>query len=355
MSKLTVNNVKIVGMSACVPETVEENLTLPIFKNEEEARKVIVSTGIERKHIVQPGTTASDLTVVATEKLIKALGWVKDSIDLLVYVCQSRDYLAPMTSCVLQDRLGLSNGCCVMDVPFGCCGFVNGMSIAASMLSHGCLKRGLLINAETNSTNRSKKDRTVRPLFADAATVTALEYSDGGVPMNFTFGVDGGGLSAIYTKYGGMRYPITPETLQEVEIEPGIIRKGNDMVVNGVDVFSFAIKEPPRALKEFIVQFNIDINKIDLLLLHQANKFIDEKIRKSINIPAEKCPYCLEEYGNVTCASIPLTLVARCKEQIASKSNHILACGFGVGLQWSCMDFFIDNIVCTDVQIYKVG
>ena len=353
MAALTINNVKVVGMSACVPETVEENLTLSIFENEDEAQKIIASTGIERKHVVKPGTTASDLTVVAIKKLIAELGWDKESIDLLVYVCQSRDYLAPMTSCILQDKLELSKGCCVMDVPFGCCGFVNGMSVAASMLSHGGLKRGLMINAETNSTNRSKKDRSVRPLFADAATVTALEYNDSASPMNFTFGVDGSGLSAIYTKYGGMRYPITPEALQEVEIEPGIIRKGNDMVVNGMDVFGFAIKVPPRALKDFIAQYNIDIDKIDLLLLHQANKFIDEKIRKSIKVPAEKCPYCLEEYGNVTCASIPLTLVARCKRQLETKSNHILASGFGVGLQWSCMDFFIDNIVCTDVVIYK--
>lgn len=353
MSVLTINNVKVVGMSACVPERVEENLTLPIFANEEEAEKIIASTGIERKHVVEPGTTASDLTVVAVEKMISELGWEKESVDLLVYVCQSRDYLAPMTSCILQDRLGLSQKCCVMDVPLGCCGFVNGMSIAASMLSHGGLKRGLMINAETNSTNRSKKDRTVRPLFADAATVTAMEFDEDAKPMNFTFGVDGSGVSAIYTKYGGMRYPITPEALQEVEVEPGIIRKGNDMVVNGMDVFSFAIKVPPRALKEFIVEFNIDTESIDYLVLHQANKFIDEKIRKSIKIPAEKCPYCLEDYGNVTCASIPLTLVARCKEQLEHKSNHILASGFGVGLQWSCMDFYVDNIVCTDVQIYK--
>lgn len=227
------------------------------------------------------------------------------------------------------------------------------MSIAASMLSHGGLKRGLMINAETNSTNRNKRDRTVRPLFADAATVTALEYDVNAKPMNFTFGVDGSGISAIYTKYGGMRYPITPETLQEKEVEPGIIRKGNDMVVNGMDVFSFAIKVPPRALKECIAQYNINVDTIDLLLLHQANKFIDEKIRKSIKIPAEKCPYCLADYGNVTCASIPLTLVTQCKERLHNNANHILACGFGVGLQWGCMEFNIDNIVCTDVQIYK--
>ena len=90
-----------------------------------------------------------------------------------------------------------------------------------------------------------------------------------------------------------------------------------------------------------------------ILMFPKINILYNEKIRKSIKIPAEKCPYCLADYGNVTCASIPLTLVTQCKERLHNNANHILACGFGVGLQWGCMEFNIDNIVCTDVQIYK--
>lgn len=352
MSNLTVKNVRVAGMSACVPERIEENIDLPIFSSKEEAQKVIDSTGIERKHVVDPGTTASDLTVVAAEQLINELGWEKDSIDVLVYVSQSRDYIAPMTSCILQDRLGLSKGCFTIDAPLGCCGFVHGMSMAASMISHGNLKRGLMINAETNSLNRSKKDRTVRPLFADAATVTALEFDENAKEMRFSFGVDGKGSKAVMMKYGGMRYPITPESLMEVEVEPGVIRKGNDMVVNGMDVFAFAIKVPPKALKDFIQDFNVNTEEIDLLVLHQANKFIDEKIRKALKFPAEKVPYCLQDYGNVTCASIPLTLVTRCQDKLQNDDCNILASGFGVGLQWGCIQFHTSKIKCPEIKIY---
>lgn len=45
-------------------------------------------------------------------------------------------------------------------------------------------------------------------------------------------------------------------------------------------MFFIAIKVPPRALKECIAQYNINVDTIDLLLLHQANKFIDEKFVK---------------------------------------------------------------------------
>ena len=59
MSRLTIDKVKIVGMSACVPAKIEENIDLPIFKDSAEAMKVIASTGIERHRIVDKGTTAS--------------------------------------------------------------------------------------------------------------------------------------------------------------------------------------------------------------------------------------------------------------------------------------------------------
>lgn len=353
MSQLTINSVRIAGMSACVPATVEDNRTLPIYKEESEALKVIASTGIERHHKVDDGVTASDLTVKAVEGLLNQLGWDSQDVDCFAYVCTSRDYIAPQTSCVLQDRLNLRSDCCVFDLPFGCSGWVYGMSIVASMMSHGTLKRAILVAAETNTQNRNPRDTTVRPLFGDAATATALEFDpEKSRPMNFMYGVDGAGFDAVWAPYGGMRNPVTPEALVEKEVSPGVYRRGVDMIVNGMDVFGFAIKQPPRSIKELIETFSIDVETVDLLLLHQANKFIDEKIRKAIKIPAEKTPYCLEEYGNVTSASIPLTMVSRCREQLAGDMRHCIACGFGVGLAWASMEFYAGDVKIPEVITY---
>ena len=346
MSALTTKNVKIAGMAACVPDRVEETIDLPIFTSREEAEKVIASTGIVRHRVCDEGVTASDLSVKAVRRLLADMSWSENTVDCLFYVCTSRDYIAPQTSCILQDRLGLRNDCFVMDLPLGCSGWVYGMSVITSMMQTGSFRRGLLIAAETNTKNRNMKDRTVRPLFGDAATVTALEYDAAwDKPMNFVFGVDGSGASAIMTKYGGMRNPTTIEALQEVEFEPGVIRRGVDMEVKGMDVFGFAIKRPPASLKELVATFDIDINSIDYLYLHQANKFIDEKIRKALKVPAEKVPYCIDDFGNVTSASIPLTMVTRTAEQLSSNQRHCIACGFGVGLAWASVEFWAGGIV----------
>lgn len=336
-----------------MPQNVEKNIYLPIFDSPVEAEKIIASTGIREHRYVNTDVTASDLSVVAVKQLLKDLNWKSEEVDCLFYVCTSRDFIAPQTACILQDRLNLRNDCFVMDLPLGCSGWIYGMSVISSMMSHGSFKKGLLIAAETNTKNRSKKDRTVRPLFGDAATVTALEYDETAGKMNFMFGVDGSGYQAIWAKYGGMRFPADEESVKEKEIEPGITRKGTDMVVNGMDVFAFAIKRPPKALKEMIEEFEIDTEKTDYLLLHQANKFIDEKIRKALKFPEEKVPYCLEEYGNVTSASIPLTMVSRLAEALKNKPLNFLACGFGVGLAWATMQFETkEPIVVSEMSYY---
>lgn len=354
MSFLTIEKVKMVGLAACVPPTIEENLTLPIFSDRSEAEKVIASTGIERKRVVKPGTTASDLTYQAITKLLEKMEWSADSVDALIYVCTSRDYIAPITSAILQDRLGFRKDCYCLDLPLGCSGWVYGMSNLSSLLSHGQLKRGLLVCAETNSLNRSPKDKTVKPLFGDAATVTALEYDENwSRPLQFSFGVDGSGYKAVWTEYGGTRNPITPEAIEEREIEPGVIRKGIDMVVNGMDVFSFAIKVPPRSLLEFVDHFEIDVNTIDYLFLHQANKFIDDRIRKKMKMPEEKVPLCLQDFGNTNSASIPLAMVACKAEELQNGTYECLGCGFGVGLAWGCIHYTVENLHAVILHEYE--
>lgn len=353
MSQLTTKHVKIVGLSACVPRNIEENADLPIYQNKEEVLKIIESTGIERHRIVEVGTTASDLSVKAVERIIADLSWDIVSVDLLLYVCTTRDYFQPMTSPIIQDKLGMRKDSYVMDLPLGCAGWVYGMSVASALMGNGSLRRGLLVVAETNTQSHNMNDRTSRPLFGDAATVTALEYDDHyDHPMNYVFGVDGSGAEAIMAKHGGFRYPDTPDSLVEHEIEPGVFRKGNDIVVNGMDVFSFGIRIPPRSLKELIELFNIDIEDIDYLYLHQANKYIDERIRKTLKFPAEKTPYCLDDYGNVSGASIPLTMVTRTAEELAESDHHCLACGFGVGLSWASMEFYMGNVVVSELVEY---
>ena len=110
MSHLKISNVKIAGITSCVPKMIEENKELSFFKKGE-AEKVIASTGIERRRIADVDTTSADLCYDAAEDLLMGLNWRRDEIDCLIFVTQTPDYILPSNACIMQGRLGLKTEC----------------------------------------------------------------------------------------------------------------------------------------------------------------------------------------------------------------------------------------------------
>lgn len=176
MAFLSIPNVAIRGISACVPPTVEENKNLDIYDDPSEIEKVIATTGVERKHKVTDGITTSDLCLEASEKLLQELGWEKDSIDAVYYVTQTPDYTNQPTSFVIHDKLGLAESCMCLDLYHGCPGWVIGLSSISSLLSHGGIRRALLLDGDAITKMNYPLDRESRPLFGDCGTATALEH-----------------------------------------------------------------------------------------------------------------------------------------------------------------------------------
>ena len=150
MSILNISNVSIRGVSACVPSRIEENIDYDRLTKEQLA-KYISTVGIERRHCaIQDGTICtSDLCYKSADKLITDLNWERDSIGLVIFVSHSADYKLPSTSCLLQHRLSITKNCMAFDIPLGCSGFVYGLSVASSIISHGMITRCLLLVGNT--------------------------------------------------------------------------------------------------------------------------------------------------------------------------------------------------------------
>lgn len=345
MAFLEVKNVSIKGLSACVPKNLVDNA-------EDYPRKwagyesFVSATGIAKHRNSPADICSSDLCLNAAEQLIAELAWDKKEIDALVFVSQTPDfYNVPATSCQLQDRLGLSSNCYTLDIALGCSGWVYAMSVISSLMQNGSIKKGLLLAGDTPSKFCSKEDKSTFPLFGDAGTATALEYSEGAEPIRFALQTDGSGYKAIVINAGGYRVPVSKDSLEMKNHGEGKTRCDLNLEMDGEDVFMFGISKAPKVIKSLAEQYGIDLSTIDLFTFHQANLFMNEKIRNKLKIDEAKVPYSIQEYGNTSCASIPLTLVTRCAEQLkAGKVQHI-ACGFGVGLSWGALNFVTDSIV----------
>ncbi len=354
MAFLEIHNVVIRGISACVPPHVEENRDIP-FYTPEEAQKVIESTGVERKHIVaDSGITASDLCLRACEKLLTDLGWERDSIDLICNVTQTSDYINHPNVFVLHEKLGLKNDCMSLDLYHGCPGWVIGLSTVASLVGAGSLKRALLLDGDNITSVQYGQDRESRPLFGDAGTATALEFDENAVPMCFQTGTNSVDGVALIHKKGGSREPHTLDSYkQEMGMLSGeISTEGVEDLMDGMSVFSFGISTPPKSLKQLCEHYNIHIEDVDKLVLHQANLFMVTKIAKKLKMPEEKVPSCLRDYGNTTSTSIPLTIVTQCRDDYSKTRQKTLACAFGTGLAWASVYFETDKIVVSPIIIY---
>lgn len=137
MASFSVDKVRIAGIASCVPQNVIENNDSVLIEDTEERSKYILSTGVQRRHIVDDNTCSSDLCYEAAKKIIADLKWSKDSINYLVFVSQTGDYIYPATACILQDRLGLPDTCMSFDITMGCSGWVYGMAVASSLVRMG--------------------------------------------------------------------------------------------------------------------------------------------------------------------------------------------------------------------------
>lgn len=351
MAFLEVKNIEIKGVATAVPKQIKVAKEMPYF-TEVEADNFTNVTGVVSSHLAPPEMALSDLCQVAAERLFVESGWDRESIDLIMFVSTSRDfYICPNTSNILQHKLGLRTECIAIDLPFACSGYVYGLSVAGMMMQGGQIKRTLLLVGEMTSKNQSHLDKTVWSLHGDAGSATLLEYNPAAKhPMQFNLGGDGNGWEAIIYREVGVRCPTTEESLKYKKYEEGVERNGMQCSMDGMSVFSFAITRPGQCINGLCEHFGIDLMKIDYLLIHQANKMIDEKIRRKLKLTPEQVPYSMMYYGNTSSCTIPITMVSQIREKLIECESELVMCGFGSGLSWGAAHVYTDKIICPDVM-----
>lgn len=235
------------------------------------------------------------------------------------------------------------------DVSLGCSGYVYGLQLISSIISGGQIKKGLLLVGDKSTLSTHIEDKSTYPLFGDAGTATAIEYSAAAKPIYFNLQSDGGGEDAIKILDGAARNTVRDDTFEIKEIEPGIKRSRRHLILNGIDIFNFALKEVAPNINELFNFSGISKDAVDFFVFHQANKLINESVRKKLKVlDTSKVPYSIKEFGNTSSASIPLTMVTQIKEQL-KKHNTLLFSGFGVGFSWASCVFETDEIYCSDL------
>lgn len=332
MAILRYNDIGIAAIAACVPPRIEYNKDLGYFMTDEEIQKAIQNIGIEERRIAEKDVCASDLCLKAAEKLFADNEIDKSSIDALIFVSQTADYHQPATAPILQHRLGLSKDTLSFDINLACSGYVYGLATAYAYASQPSINRVLLLVGETMSKIVSRRDKVNTPLFGDAGTATLIEKGNYG-PAVFSLHSDGSGSEVMMIPDGGFRNPTTADSLVEETDANGDCRNRLQFRMDGMAVFNFGMSEEPRDIKNLLAEAGLELSQLDLLIYHQANKFMTDFFTKWLKFDKTKTPYSIRKFGNTSSASIPLTIVTELKEQYSERKNVILS-GFGAGLSW---------------------
>lgn len=335
MAQLQFNGIGIRALAACVPADVSKNEdALKGVVPDDEITKTVNAIGIREKRIAKKDTCASDLCFAAAEKLFADNPDLsRESIDVLLFMSQTADYRTPATAAILQHRLGLSRNCAAMDLSLACSGYVYALSAAFAYAGNPGVKRVLLLDGETYSKVVNPHDRVNAPLYGDAGTATLIEKSDDFGESFFVLKTDGSGENAVKIPAGGCRIPASLQTLESQTAADGNIRSACEVFMNGMDVFNFAVRCAPDAVKDVAAISGTSPANADYVVFHQSNKMMTDFLAARMKIPASKVLYSLNKYGNTSSASIPLT-ISECLAGNAPGGKLIL-CGFGAGFSWA--------------------
>jgi len=300
------------------------------------ASQILSKTGVAVRGVAGPDECASDLGVAAARRLFEGEARSPDEIDFLIFCTQSPDYFTPTTACVMQDRLGLRTTCGAIDINQGCSGYVYGLALAKSLVEAGTAENVLLITADTYTKFINRRDRSLLTLFGDGAAATLVGAVPGEAELigPFVLGTDGRGANQIIVKAGGLRCRPTPETSIEREDQSGNWRSEENLFMDGADVFGFAMKTVPQALGHLAEKSGLTFDQIDFIIPHQANKFMLERLRAKMKIPAEKFWIDMENCGNTVSSTIPIALESAVEQGRVKTGDRVALIGFGVGYSW---------------------
>lgn len=297
--------------------------------NDDLAQKVDTSdewitarTGIKFRHIAAENEKTSDLAAEAARRALDAAGLNGNEIDLIIVATATPDMQFPSTATIVQQKLGITNGCPAFDVQAVCAGFMYALTTANAYIKSGMAKNALVVGAETFSRIVDWNDRTTCVLFGDGAGAVVLSASDEPGIIHGKLKADGNYLNLLNAPG---------------KIADGQICGSPYVKMDGPGVFKFAVKMLAKIADEVISEVGYTAEQIDWIVPHQANRRIIESTAKHLNLSMDKVILTVQDHGNTSAASIPLALDAGIRNGQIKRGQNLLLEGIGGGFAWGAV------------------
>ncbi len=319
---------KIVGTGSYLPERRVTNLDLTAqlaAKGIETSDEWIVSrSGISARHYAGPQQQSSDLAVEASRKALDMAGLQPDDIDLIIVASSTPDFFGsfPSTACIVQRKLGITNGAAAVDVQAVCSGFIYGVSVADSFIKSGAHKNVLVIGAEVFSRILNFEDRGTCVLFGDGAGAIVLTASK--QPGILATKLHADGRYADILSVPG-------------NVSGGALAGSAMLTMDGPAVFKLAVSVLEKVALEALAHADMRADQIDWLVPHQANIRIMNSTARKLDLPLAKMVVTVDQHGNTSAASIPMALDIAVRDGRIKQGHNVLMEGVGGGFTWGAV------------------
>ena len=283
---------------------------------------IVERTGIHARHFAAPDVTSSDLALEASKNAIQAAGITAQDIDLIIVATSTPDMVFPSTAAILQNKLGITNGCPAFDVQAVCSGFVYALTVADSMIQTGAAKRVLVVGSEVFSRILDFNDRTTCVLFGDGAGAVVLEASEEPGILAAELHADGSHVGILCVPGNGSGGKILGDPLLKMD---------------GQAVFKLAVGLLDKAARATLEKAGMTDADIDWLIPHQANIRIMQSTARKLKLSMDKVVVTVDQHGNTSAASIPLALDHAVRNGQVKKGQNVLLEGVGGGFTWGAV------------------
>lgn len=308
---------RISGTGSYLPERVLTNFDLEQMVDTSD-EWIFTRTGIRERHIADDRELTSDLALQAAREALSAAALEPDQIDLILVATTTPDRIFPSTACMLQQKLGISNGTAAFDVQAVCSGFIYALATANNFIRAGQSQRALVVGAETMSRITDWSDRSNCVLWGDGAGAVVLEKSAAPGVISTHLHADGS-YSELLRVQAGVSAGFEASCAIEME---------------GNAVFKVAVNTLDSIVDETLAANGMQKSDINWLVPHQANIRIIQATAKKLGMSMERVITTIEKHGNTSAASIPMALDHAVREGKINDGETVLMEAFGGGFTW---------------------
>ena len=313
----------ITGWGEALPPAVLTNDDLSTFL-ETSDEWITQRTGMKERRVSH--ISAIEMATIASSRALACAGLEASDVDLIIYGGCSNEEAVPNSASGVQIALGATRTA-AMDVNTACTSFLYGLSTATAMIQTGVVRNAIVIGVELISRYMDWSNRNVAVLFGDGAAAVVVQASDNeeGV-IGTVLGCDAEARQSLRVRGIGCGYANRDVSLGDTLWD-----------FDGQVIFKRAVHGMSEASARVLREANVSASDIDLVVPHQANLRIIEAVAKYSGVEMDRVMVTVHKYGNMSAATIPVSLVDALTEGRVKPGSLLLMPGFGGGLTFGAL------------------